>query len=189
MNLTNISVDILKTDEDLIAHEKALFRNFHATYPDYSRCFFTLLDKNRLRPIIPYESQVIYGIKYTGMLLCAGSFCIDPSQRYEIEEMGFKIDKSDSVCEGLHLYSTLTQTINLNIEIYRKLLSFAFNDLLKRKINTIYSSCSGRLKKLYRYVGFSVIDEIMFFNEREYLLKMEITPDFEKAVFNLERIK
>jgi hypothetical protein len=189
MHRENCTISILRSEDDLIAHERGLFRNFYALYPEYSRQFFKRIGTNRLQPLMPYENQVIYGLRQGETLYCAGSFCIDPSQRYEIEEMGFTIEKSDSTCEGLHLYSTLTHEFNFAITAYRQLFTFALNDLLRRGISIIYSSCAERLIRMYRYVGFSIIDDIAYKNDREYLLKMSIEPDFEKRIFDLNRFK
>lgn len=181
-------INLVTTPEDLLAHEKALYHNFYCTYPAYSEQFFTLVNSKRLRPKIPYDSQLIYGIKHNGILICAGSFCIDQSIRFEIEDMGFHIEKTPSVVEGLHFYSTLSRELGLYIEVYRKLLLFSFNDLLTRNYTTIYSSCSERLIKLYRYIGFEIINDIQYHDEREFLLKFDLTCQFADHIFKLDRM-
>lgn len=175
----------LTTEEDLIQHEKALYRNFYRLYPEYSRKFFRKLEDRRLQPIMPYKDQLIYGIKIEGKLFAASSFCINNEQTYEIEEMGFKIDKAPNVCEGLHFYSHLTETLGMNLELYKKMAIFAFGEILKKGIDTVYSSCDESRLKMYKYMGFEILEDLMFGKEKEYLIKKTVTNDIESTLFKI----
>jgi hypothetical protein len=178
---------ILESEEEYILHEKSLYRNFYRNYPAYSLKFFTIVDKNRLRPNIPYNAQKIFALKHAGMLNCVASFTINPEVTFEVEDMGFSIPKSTSVCEGLHFYSRFAETMNL--EAYKKLFTFALSYLLNSNFKTMYSSCSEKLIRFYTAVGFDIVDKIVFEGEVEYLTKFDITADFENKFMDTSRIK
>lgn len=184
-----MKTEILKltTEEDLIQHEKGLYRNFYRLYPEYSRQFFRKLDDRRLQPLMPYKDQLIYGIKVEGKLFAASSFCINNERTYEIEEMGFKIEKTPNVCEGLHFYSHLTETLGMNLDLYKEMAIFSFKDILKQNIDTIYSSCDHSRLKMYKYMGFEIIDEVMYGKEKEYLIKKTVTSDVESTLFKMDK--
>lgn len=184
----NITVSLVEKKEDIIEYEKALYRNFKPIYPEYAEEFFTEIDGIRLKPLTPYEDQLIYGVYRDKELISAGSYCIKLQKDFEIEKMGFKIDKTENVCEGLHFYSEITQKAEFNLEIYRSLAFKSFKDLLSRGINTIYSSCTKNRLIMYKFIGFEIIDKIEYTGETEYLIKRVITEDFEENLFDVQRM-
>lgn len=180
-------ITILKSEEDLISHEKLLYRNFYRNYPAYSRKFFTLVDKNRLKPNIPYRSQVICALKHAGMLNCVASFCVNPEEIFVVESMGFKIEKNVTTCEVLHFYSKFSETFNL--EAYKKLFTFSITEMMKKNFRTMYSSCSEKFNKFYKVIGFDIVDSILFEGEKEFLIKYDIRDGFEQDFMNTSRIQ
>lgn len=185
MNLTS---SIIEKQNDIIEYEKALYRNFKTNYPEYAEEFFSEIGGDRLQPLVPYEDQLIYGVYKDGDLICAGSYCINLQKELEIEKMGFKIEKAENVCEGLHFYSEATQKAEFNLEIYRTMALKSFKELLNRGINTIYSSCDRKRLIMYKFIGFEVIDEIEYTGETEYLIKRVIEDDFEENLFDVKRM-
>lgn len=186
--MENITVEEIKTEEKITEYEEALYRNFNEIYPEYAEEFFFNIENKRLQPKIPYNSQLIFGVYNDGKLISAGSFCVNINEIFEIEKMGFEIKKTDNVCEGLHFFSEIAQKVSFNMEIYKKLNLVAFNELKKRGLDTIYSSCAKNRLIMYKFIGFEVIDEIDYNGETEYLIRRIIEDGFEKNLFDSKRM-
>ena len=51
-------------NEDILAeYETGLYRAFYDAYPWYVKRYFEKIGENRLRPVIPYNDQLIYSAK------------------------------------------------------------------------------------------------------------------------------
>lgn len=186
--MEDITVKIIESSNQKLEYEKALHRSFSETYPEYAEQFFNKISNNRLQPKIPYNDQLIFGVYSNGNLISGGSFCINIEQEFEIEKMGFKIEKTQNICEGLHFFSEIAQKVSFNMEIYRKLNLVAFDELKRRGIDTIYSSCAKDRLIMYKFIGFKVIDEIEYTGEVEYLIKRYIEDGYENNLFDSKRM-
>lgn len=186
--MENITIEEIKTEEKFIEYEEALYRNFNDTYPEYAKEFFNNIENKRLRPKIPYSSQLIFGVYHNGKLISAASYCVNNNEIFEIEKMGFKIEKTDNVCEGLHFFSEIAQKVSFNMTIYKKLNLIGFNELKRRGLDTIYSSCAKNRLIMYKFIGFEPISEINYKGETEYLIRRIIEDDFENNMFDSKRM-
>lgn len=161
------------TKEDIsgiIEHEKNLYWAFKTNYPEYAESFFQERNSDRLIPNIPYDSQKIYVLEKENKIVSAMSICHDSSIKYEVEEMGFKIDKNSNTAEALHFYDKHEKKdFEIIIDAWRGLFEYLKDDLNKQGINQLFTSCSKKLLAFYKYTGWEVIEKKEIFNETEYL--------------------
>ena len=168
---------ILKSENEIFQYEKALYHSFKFKYPEYVAEMYDEIEADRLRSkSIPYSSQVIYAIKNNDELISCSAVCVNPKQKFEIELMGFKFEKTDKHCEGINFFSIkkfANQKIS-GMKIYSGFRKFIFADLKKRGFNFLLSSCDEKTKNFYLTSGAKLIDKLTIFNQTEYLLKYDL---------------
>ena len=161
----------LDNDADYIKHERMLYRAFFDKYPWYVKICFNVIE-DRLISKIPYQNQVIYNLMKNDEIVCGYSYCNNYKQTFQVEMIGFKIAKNETVYEGLHFYSDLDRKYN-SLEIISsglKVVKYIDQELRSNGIKTVYSSCEPDYINSYKMLDFKKIDEITTKEYSEALL-------------------
>ena len=91
----------------------------------------------------------------------------------ELEKLGFEIEKTDNVCEGLTFFGFASENY---FEIYGKLGDLLYDYMRKNNKDIMYATSSKKTLKIYvnPINGFELIDSRIIDGEKEYLVKKEI---------------
>jgi hypothetical protein len=155
------SLQKAETTDDFIKHEKMLYRAFFDKYSWYADLCFNV-NEDRLIPKVPYENQEIYFLMKNHEIVSGYSFCLNHKQSFEIEMMGYKFQKDETVCEGLHYYSDLDEKYN-KLELIATGIQasrYIDNYLRIKGIKSIYSSCEEKYVGAYKKIGYKKISEL-----------------------------
>jgi hypothetical protein len=174
--MNNLIFCILKTEEDLLEYEKAVFENFTKRNPNYwITKNYKKIESNRLQSRIPYEDQIVYGVKSGNKLIAGGSINKNITRKMQLEDVGFILsneNKKDNICEALLLF--IYESIEYNVfTVALGLRNYLINDLYNRGYKCVYGVCSENKKLFYTKFRFYVIEEKILNNEKKYLIKID----------------
>ena len=169
------------TDSGAVAqYERSLFRAF---YPHYNQMFPLIwrIDRKerRLCSCIPYSDQDIIVGRLNGTIIAGAAINYAVHKRMQAEMLGFSIDKSQTgICEGRALFSL--QILAGGVSVLANMGEFAYTYLDRRHIEKVYGTCSPKMLRGYRSLGFNVIGEGVVAQQRLYLLEKLVESPFPK---------
>ena len=162
---TGFSLQMPETNADFIRHEKLLYRGFYENNSWYARMCFNNIE-DRLIPKIPYEDQDIFFLINNDEIVSGFSFSTNYKQKFEIEMMGYKLHKDNTVGQGLHYYSDLDNKYNKLELISNGLKASKYIDKFVRDkgIKVLYGNSIEEYVGAYKLIGFKKIDQLVYEN-------------------------
>lgn len=174
------SFELINTrDESVVAkYENALYRAFSNSYIKTLDRIWNIDHKNkRIKTVVPYDFQQIIALKIDGSEKYLAGMSINYDLNHmQLEQMGFKIDKSrSSTCEVLYMFS-LADYIG-GVSPLQILSAQLMKEINARGIKYLYGTCSLRRLNAYTLLGFRNIDRQIFEGEEKFLLEMIMGKD------------
>lgn len=172
MNLTHEVLDTT-IEKNVIEYEKAMYKAFSGSEIKTLNKIWEFDKANhRLKTIIPYESQKIFCTRLEGALVSAVAININIKETFQLEMMGFKVEKCEGVAEGLGLFNF---PVLSNLQPMALLLKdYAFSLVESWGIKKMYGTCSEKKLRGYKLLGWVPIDKKTFLGETKYLLEIPI---------------
>lgn len=170
------TIELLDTDNmaQIEAYEKAVYSAFSRVV-DSSLDLIWVIDRvnKRIKTGIDYPDQRIMVVRVNDDIVAGSAINLNMKKRLQLENFGFSIDKNENcICEGLLLFSNqiLINDHFLMIDLKEKLFCY----LKEQKIRKVYSTCSQKRIRNYRFLGFKDIDCKKSGDVRKYLLVYNI---------------
>lgn len=167
---------ILTNENDIMEYEKCLYNAYYKSFKANNNIgwifkHYLKIDNCRLRPDIPYEDQLLYAIKDKNKKIVAGiTVHIKSRSKFICEEMGFKIKKTNKVCEGLTAFITDENNYD-NWKIINELATFSTNDLIGRGFKTVYGTTTKEFLEWHKFLfSWDSIKEKTIEQETRFLL-------------------
>lgn len=156
-------------ESELGAYEKAIYRAVAGTTELDGVCVIDRASK-RIRLKIPYETQKTFLVKLGGRVVAGMAANMATEGLLQLEMEGFRIDKAgNDFCEVLFLFCSMDWKHSATI--LESLSGMMLHYLMSRKIKRVYATCSARKVRPYQALGFRIIDERMWDDERVFLLE------------------
>lgn len=174
VNTTYLSLDF-KNSEELELYEKALYRAFSSSYIKTLDYIWNINHKlKKINTKVSYEYQEIIIAKVANRIVAGTSINFSLTETLQLELMNFTINKTQKdFCEVLYIFSLL-DFVN-GKPVILSLSKLLMENLKKRNITRIYSTCSLKRLNGYQIIGFTVIDQQVFEGETKFLLEMKVT--------------
>lgn len=175
VNMTNISYEIIDTNDakSVEEYEKGLYKAFMSDKSSWIANNYTIIDNKRLQPYIPYHDQVIYGIKENNKLIFSIAVNLNNNKQLQLEKKGFAIEKDNSVCEGINLFSVENLSGDA-INYFVNIGNLIVDDLKSKNKKLVYATAPRKVKSLYQFLGFTVINRMKVDGEIKYLLVFDL---------------
>ena len=174
--MAELNYEVLDTsdNEAVIAYEKSLFRAFIPYETPALKSVWNFNHKERrVKTKIPYSSQVIFVGKLGDATVSAVSVNLNMKEQLQLEMMGFSIDKTQKgLAEGIGVFNLQVFSGVNPIAILLK--KFAFKKIQELDISLMYGTCSDRVLRGYQALGWKVVDERVFMDEKKYLLEIVV---------------
>ncbi len=172
-NLKFTTLDITNFDE-VTNYERAMYRAFSSTdIRTLDEIWDFDIPNKRIKTKIPYESQEVYIAKLNGLIIAGAAINLNTEEKFQLETYGFSINKTEKhICEGLGIFNLqIFSGIN---PVALQLRDYSYDILRKKGIEKVYGTCSQRRLRGYQVQGFDVIDELVFKEEKKYLLMIRM---------------
>jgi len=133
---------------------------------------YEIIDECRFKPNIDYRDLIVFGIKNNGKLVAGATMNMNIN-KLQLKEMGFGIDlkKYNEMCEGINFFIIENMKDNLFLKI-KQLFEFGYSYLKKKKY--FFITCSEKLIKFYKLLGFEFIESRNINNEIKCLMLLKI---------------
>jgi hypothetical protein len=169
------NIELLDKNDPASIHEYE-----HALYRAFSKSYIKTLHYiwdidhigKKIKTKVTYHGQEIFVIKMGEKIIAAIAINHGINDLFQLEMMGFKFDKSNNVCEVLHIFNLYDATEG--ITIMKSLSTYVLNNLKLRGIKLIYGTCSEKRLRSYKFIGFNTINQHHFNGENKYLLEMKL---------------
>lgn len=174
--MEKITIELLNTNSivQVEAYEKAVYYAFSRIIDSSLDLIWKIdRDNKRIRTGIDYHDQRIMIVRFGEDIIAGTAINLNMEKKLQLEHFGFLIDKSESgICEGLLLFSNQISIDNhlLLVDLREKLIDY----LEGQKIRRVYSTCSQKRIRNYRFLGFKDIDSKKNGDDIEYLLMYDV---------------
>lgn len=173
MNFTYEVLDTSNNDK-IIEYEKALYRAFVNTeIKTLDQIWIFNHDEKRLRTIIPYESQKICIARNENNLTSGIAINLNIEEPFQLEMQGFKVVKTKGVAEGLGIFNFPELTGYRPVALILK--NYAFKVARDLGIHTMYGTCSQKKLRGYLFMGWKLLEEKIFKEEKKFLLEVPLS--------------
>lgn len=158
-------------EEEVIEFEKELYKGYSK---DKNGWIFKNYIKigNRLKHIFSYKDLLIYVAKRNGKIIGGMSGQLNPFNIFQVEMMGFNIEKNNLTCEGLTIF------VNDNfqkLDVINNLGKLIVDDIIKRGFKKTYTSTNESFVNFHVFIfEWEEIEKKLIDNEFRFLLKKEI---------------
>jgi hypothetical protein len=169
-NLIVHDLDVNETKK-VAQYERALFRAFYGIKGSAMDLFWNIDIKNRrICTKIPYCDQRIFIVDLDDEVIAGVAINLNMTAPLQLEMLGFSIDKTaPSIAEGLALFSI--QTIPGSESVIIKLRDYMDKKVDEFHIRKVYGTCSERLLRGYKILGWKVIDEKVINGAPKFLIE------------------
>jgi hypothetical protein len=169
-NLTICDLDIQNTKK-VVQYERALFRAFYGIKGSAMDLFWNIDKKNRrISAKIPYSDQKIFIADLDDEVIAGVAINLNISALLQLEMLGFSIDKAEPfIAEGLALFNT--QTFPGSESVIIKLRDYMDKKVDEFHIRKVYGTCSERLLRGYKILGWKVLDEKVINGAPKFLIE------------------
>ncbi len=171
MNTIEYSVLDTGNTKDCFEYEHAFFRAFSST--EFEHIWNYNYKSKTITAKIPYSNQQVFTAKLPARVVAGIAINFGMQNRLQLEMEGFKIDKSQpAICEILAMFSLLG--ITTGTPVIKSLTEFLIKNLAEKEITTVYGTCDQKKVRAYELIGLTVIDQVLFKNEKVFLLEMAL---------------
>jgi hypothetical protein len=155
--------------------ERALFNAFETNLDPSLRAIWDINHSERKIKIgIPYSDIEIMTVKIGDTIMAASAINFNMNAGLQLEHFGFKINKKEiDICEALFIFNSYKDPKNL-LQLHNAFMKELFEYLVSRKITRLFSTCSQKRIRGYRFLGFKDIDMKLFNGQKKYLLCIEV---------------
>lgn len=135
---------------------------------------YQIIDDSRLRSRVPYKDQIIYFAEINNKIVCAGAMNFNYNAKLQLEDMGFKIQKNEPLCEGLTFFATDDIQGEIVMNLFSKITLLFEDEMRNKNINISYLTCARKVKALYSLNGFKKVAVKEIDGIKKYLMMIDL---------------
>jgi hypothetical protein len=163
---------------EIAEFERALFLAFEPTLdlPGLDLIWDVDLPARRIRQKVPYANLWIQVVRLDGVFMAAGVVNLDVKTPWQIEMLGFTIDKTEpGICEVLVIFNNQRLLGDTSMSIVDAIGVKIIEDIKPRYgIQKMYATCGTPKLENYLLWGWREMGHRDFSGSREHLLEVRI---------------